>query len=546
MVLYTLATYKGSLSYSGTSLDLDVGGTYNVYHKYNGSGVWAVVMKRDTDNIHNNGSTGEGNGQWLAVLTTTDPTNISADYNNFIPNYQSVDYDMITSSSEQDDNGNGTVSSSSSQVAYASGNTPAGLIFQNDKLAIDFAPNLAAAASTNTLPASVVATAISEAEARASQAQNTTFSNAVAQLPNNPNNTQSALEASKVAIDAVSTTVSANQATASTEYGHIDDLQAALGTTSDDMGSIHSTLTSDVSARANIAELAVLVKALRDDAVATVGVGMGSGIATAGDNVTATDVEGAISDLDVALGLVQGDLTSRIPAVDQYHNAVQYPLTSDQLAGVTPVDAAQYDQVDLVSGTSISWSTDMSGFVTDVRILVDFGSVGDVHAGIYDRDHTTGLLTRSEYFNEASEIQKNAIFQVRYGGAIAGAEFMVVTPDEPSVGSDPIGFENISAVIIGQGTIAKDRLRPELQTELDDKNVKVIVEDTVGSGVADLSAGVGKVISHTLGRCMVSVVDASGNDISAQVEIDHNVPTFNQVTITSGDNYNNVFITLFG
>ena len=113
----------------------------------------------------------------------------------------------------------------------------------------------------------------------------------------------------------------------------------------------------------------------------------------------------------------------------------------------------------------------MSSFAMDVRILVDFGSAGDVDAGIYDRDHTTGLLTRSTYFNESSEIQKNSIFQIRYGGAIAGAEFMVVTPDEPVIGSEPIGFENISAVIIGQGTLAKDRLRPEFQAEIDNKLV---------------------------------------------------------------------------
>ena len=92
---YTLASFKGSLTYSGTSLDLDVGGNYNVYYKDNGGGVWAIVAKRDTDNIHNNGSTGESNGSWLAVLVSVDPTSITDDYNNFVPNYQSVDYDML-------------------------------------------------------------------------------------------------------------------------------------------------------------------------------------------------------------------------------------------------------------------------------------------------------------------------------------------------------------------------------------------------------------------------------------------------------------------
>ena len=469
---YTLAAFKGSLSYSGTSLDLDVGGDYNVYFKDNGGGVWAIVAKRDTDNIHNNGSVGESNGSWIAALTAVDPTSISDDYNNFIPNYQAVDYDFLTASSEQDDNGNGTVSSSASGVNYASGNTPAGLIFENDKLAIDFADNVGDAESTNVLPASVAVTAINEAEARASQAQNTTFSNAIAQLAGNPSKVQSAIEAAKALIDSVSNTVSSNQATASNEYGNIDNLQAALGSALANMGSTHATLSDNATAKALIDELAVLIAALRADATATLGLATGGVINSAGDNVTdATDVATAISDLDVALGLVQGDLTSRIPAVDQYHNATQYPLTADQLAGIAPVDEAKYDQVDIQSGNAITWTTDMSGFAMDVRILVDFGSTGNVDAGIYDRDHNTGLLTRATYFDEATEIQKNSIFQIRYGGAIAGAEFMVVTPDEPVIGTDPIGFENISAVIIGQGTLAKDRLRPELQAELNNKLV---------------------------------------------------------------------------
>ena len=109
----------------------------------------------------------------------------------------------------------------------------------------------------------------------------------------------------------------------------------------------------------------------------------------------------------------------------------------------------------------------MSGFVAEVRILIDFGVAGHINAGIYDRCFETGLLTRSAYFDEASEIQKNSIFQVKAGGALAGSQFMVVTPDEPVVGADAIGFENITEVILGRGTVAKDRLRPEFVDEFE-------------------------------------------------------------------------------
>lgn len=290
-----------------------------------------------------------------------------------------------------------------------------------------------------------------------------------------------------------------------------------------------------------INELAALIAALRADANATLGMSTGGVINSAGDNVTdATDVVTAISDLDVALGLVQGDLTSRIPAVDQYHNATQYPLTADQLAGTAPVNEVKYDQVDIQTGNAITWTTDMSSFAMDVRILVDFGSVGDVDAGIYDRDHTTGLLTRATYFDESTEVQKNSIFQIRYGGAIAGAEFMVVTPDEPVIGADPIGFENISAVIIGQGTLAKDRLRPEFVAEFEalPRHVGPTAYTVPANGFVTVPHGLLKGSPFT-------IYDTVGNDLSDAFEVDATVA--GQLVITSGDDADvDIVVTVVG
>ena len=108
-------------------------------------------MKRDTDNIHNNDSFGESVSYWMALLTDNDPTSITSDYVDFIPDYLIVDYQNITTSSEQDDNGNGTISSTSPLVSYAAGNTPAGLKFDNDKLAIDFAADIASGNTVNVI-----------------------------------------------------------------------------------------------------------------------------------------------------------------------------------------------------------------------------------------------------------------------------------------------------------------------------------------------------------------------------------------------------------
>ncbi len=489
---YLLAPFKGSLSYSGTSLDLDVGGNYNVYYKDNGGGVWAVIAKRDTDNIHNNSSVGESNGSWISVLTSVDPTSITEDYNNFIPNYQSVDYDFITYSSEQDDLGNGTVSSTASAVTYASGNTPAGLIFENDKLAIDFADDVGDAESTNVLPASVAVTAINEAEARASQAQNTTFSNAIAQLAGNPAKVQSAVEALKSLADSISNTVSNNQSTASTEYLNIDLLQQAVGSTFQHMGITHASLSDNTTAKGLINELAALVAGLRADTVATFGIDAGTQVVPTGDNVSVgVTIMQAINQLDEAIGAIQGDLTSRLPAVDQYHSGLQYPLTADQLAGTEAVDEVKYDVIDANTGAVLMhWSTDLTSFTLPTTMLVDYGEAGHVGAGVYVRDPATGFIARVTWLDEDAEVQKNGLMQVRYGGAIAGAEFAITSVDNTIVGSEPIGFANVRAVIIGQRTIDETKIEPGFLNKIDIKTDKHVQEvETDASGYVTVTHG---------------------------------------------------------
>ena len=463
---YTLASFKGSLTYAGTSLDLDVGGNYNVYYKVNGGGVWAVIAKRDTDNVHNNGSTGESNGQWLAVLTTVDVTTISEDYNNLIPNYQAVDSDFVTSSSEQDDNGNGTPSSADSQVTYGSGSTPAGLIFDNDKLAIDFASTTAEAASTKVFPSSVIKTYVEEQRDLAKIASNNTFSNSQANLTGNPGNVQSALESAAGEIDSLASVVSSNQTTAATEYGKIATLET-------EMNAAEASVVAEAAARAS--DVAALEL--------TIGVSAGSGVTTAGDNVTSgDDVEKAISDLDVALGLIQGDLSSRMPAVDYFHSGLEFALTSGQLAGTEEFDEAKYNVYDPQTGALVSTSvSDLSTAVQDLKILVSYGPSGDADAGVYVRDTATGYLSRADYFDQPAEVQKNAIMQVKYGGSIAGAQFYVATPDDPTIGTDPIGFELASAVIIGQGTIDEPKLETALAAKVNAKSDKFIATVTTDS-----------------------------------------------------------------
>ena len=465
---YTLAGFKGSLTYAGTDLDLDEGGDYNVYYKANGNGVWAMIAKRDTDNIHNNGSTGESNGHWLAVLTNVDLTTVTSDYNSIIPNYQAVDYDMVTSSSEQDENGNGTPSSADSQITYGTGSTPAGLKFDNDKVAVDFAETIAQAASTKIFPSSVVKTYVDEQRDFAKTASNNSFSNTIADFTGNPNNVQSALESAASEIDATNSVVSGVQTLASTEYAKIATLEG-------EMDAAEAATAQEVTDRA---AAIVLVET-------SMGITAGNGIQSSGENVTSgADIEQAISELDVALDLVQGDLSSRLPAVDYFHSGTDYALTAAQVAGTEALDITKYDVVDPSTGlVAYTVDSDLTGSSVDLNILVNYGAVGDVDAGVYTRDSSTGFLTRASYFNEASEIQKNAIMQVKYGGAIAGAQFYVSTPDEPTIGASAIGFELASAVIIGSETIDESKLASALATKVNDKtdkHVETVTTDVTG------------------------------------------------------------------
>ena len=465
---YTLAGFKGSLTYAGTDLDLDEGGDYNVYYKANGNGVWAMIAKRDTDNIHNNGSTGESNGHWLAVLTNVDLTTVTSDYNSIIPNYQAVDYDMVTSSSEQDENGNGTPSSADSQITYGTGSTPAGLKFDNDKVAVDFAETIAQAASTKIFPSSVVKTYVDEQRDIAKTASNNSFSNSIANFTGNPSNVQSALESAASEIDATNAVVSGVQTLASSEYGKIATLET-------EMDAAEAATAQEVTDRA---AAIVLVET-------SMGITAGNGIQSSGENVTSgADIEQAISELDVALDLVQGDLSSRLPAVDYFHSGTDYALTAAQVAGTEALDITKYDVVDPSTGlVAYTVDSDLTGSSVDLNILVNYGAVGDVDAGVYTRDSSTGFLTRASYFNEASEIQKNAIMQVKYGGAIAGAQFYVSTPDEPTIGASAIGFELASAVIIGSETIDESKLASALATKVNDKtdkHVETVTTDVTG------------------------------------------------------------------
>ena len=524
--VYTLAAVKGSLSFGSAELDFDEGGNYNVYYKDNGSGVWAILAKRDDDNLHNNGSAYDNIGPWIAVLTTVDVSSLSADYPDLVPNHLAVDWDHITTSSEQDDNGNGTPASSASEVTYATGSTPAGLKFDNNKLAVDLSSTVGEAASTNIFPASVIKTYVDEQREVAKTSANNTFSNTIANLTGNPSNVQSAIEAAAAEIDAADTAISSAATLAASEYAKIATIETEL----------------------DAAEAATAQEATdRQAAIALVqtslGFTVGQGVQSTGENVTAgASVKDAISELDVALNLIQGDLSSRLPAVDYFHDGAVYALTAGQVAGTEALNTAKYDIVDPATGQVVrTVEVDLTPATTAVTILVSYGAAGDVDAGVYSRDNTTGFLTRAAHFDESAEIQKNAIMQVKHGGAIAGAQFYVSTPDEPVIGTSAIGFELASAVIIGAETVDEPKLAPALATKI---NSKVDYEINTNVTIpANLDGNTFTTIATAFSTILHVTIDMADGEQTEGIEI---LKASGEIRLSSGGTFSGLTVNVTG
>ncbi len=418
--------------------------------------------------------------------------------------------------------------------AYAAGSSPAGLVFDNNKLAIDFAQTIAQTASTKVYPSSVIKTYVDEQISSAKTAANNTFSNAIAGLTGNPGNVQAALEAAASEIDGVISTATSRNTTASQEYAKIANLRTALGSTTDNMGAFNTALITDnATAKAAFEDLGTAVTSLRTDTGTTLGVNSGSTLPAISNTVTGgRNTLEALQDIVAAVELIEGDLTSILPQVNQYHNATDFPLTLDQLNGVSPVNTVQYNQYD-EDGTTVlnAFSTDLTTLTNDITILVDYGAAGDVNAGIYTRDVTTGNLSRVSWFNESSEIQKNAILQIKSGGYIAGTRFQVATPDSPAIGTDPIGFSIATQIIVGEGTIEEPQLGTALAAKI---NAKVNKSEHAVVVPADGDVDV----NHGLGSraFVISIYDNAFNEVTSSFEIDRT--DLNNVKITSGFDVN--------
>ena len=306
-------------------------------------------------------------------------------------------------------------------------------------------------------------------------AANNSFDNSSAAFAGGPDKVQAAIEAAKTLIDSVASTVNTNQNTASTEYGRIDNLQALAGTTDENHGDLtHALLPDNATTPAVFEALAAAVALVRSDANVTAGGNIGDLLNAIGGVVAqdSTYIQ-AFSAIVNRLESVEGEMTNFKGTTEFYHNADEFPLTANQLAG-----AEAFNTVETGFGTSEN--TDVAAYVAglpvprDVRILVSYGTDGDADAGIYLRDKDTGYLTRATDFDESSEIEKGSVYQVLLGGSVALSTWTVVNDDLPVIGTDLIKIKARLAAGVGDGTVTKVKLAPALSAELDAKVVMTV------------------------------------------------------------------------
>jgi len=550
---YTRLPFSAQVVQAGQAgnLDLVIGDTdidWNMYYKYNGSSVWAVCVKNDDDGSQ---VTDPNAGAWMVVLTTTDPSTLSysgagtSTTTSFVPNYFAVDFFPATFSNESSGDGKFSPTSTASTISYATGATPAGLLFDNGKLAIDFAQNTGAASSTKVFPSTVIKTYVDEQVLTAKDISNQSFSNTIAQITGNPTNGQSALEGLAGEVDTIDGQISGINTVDAVQTANIAAHSITLGVADGDttMGQFtDADLTDNATLKTVLENFAGTSRSSDESIAQTVGVTLGDtdlgamSTSLVPDNST---VKAAVEALGSDLEAVQLATRKPLGLINYFQNANTatggVALTAGQIAGTEAFDTA-------VVGSGSGETFDLTGLTEPATILVSYGKdVGSVDAGVYVRDNTTGYITRSTEFDETGEIPANGYWQIinELTGSLAYAFFSVQNTTDPTVGVDAIKIGADSLSGIGNGTVTVPKLATDVVAELDSKNVKVSAQYTI-------TANTPLVVTHTLGICAVSVIDSLGNDISAQVEIDHNVPTFTEVTIGSGDTYVDAYVTLLG
>lgn len=503
---YTRLNYRAWLTYAGTNLTLKYGGDFNAYYKDNGNGIWAVVMRREIDG---DAATSDS-GNWLAALTTVDPTTVTADVSSFVPDYQAVDYDWAGNADVLDEVGNRSPAEGYSLVdlVYGVGSTPAGLKFDNNKLALDFANTTGDAASTKVFPSSVVKTYIDEQVSDAKDLANHPFSNAIAQIAGNPTNAQSAFEALAAENNTQDSQISAIQTVNTTQTSQLTALASAVGVA---LG----TSSLPVITGGGVGFVGGTDSATRFQSVADSILGIYQNMGTInGLNAFETDF---------GTGFVILPNNSSAKALFQATEAELQALSLGLGQFWAPVDVHNDTNIDITNP-----GTDTFGGAVAAqgeRVLL-MGQTDASENGIYIFDTTSTAMVRATDADADAEYTPNKTVQVLRSTeeGISGATFAYSGDADPVVGTDDLTFVLKSEGVVGDNTITEDKLGAALADKVNDKTDKYV--ETV---TTDASGYV--TVTHTLGSAdfIAQVWTTTGTVEVVAAEISD--PTINSVVI---------------
>tara|TARA_R110002020_G_scaffold176317_4_gene368526 strand:- start:1642 stop:2967 length:1326 start_codon:yes stop_codon:yes gene_type:complete len=419
-----------------------------------------------------------------------------------IPNYQAVDYDYVSNSDVVAEN---TLRSPAegyilTNLVYSAGSTPAGLKFDNSKLAIDFAQTTGDAASTKVFPSSVIKNYVDEQVNDAKDLANHPFSNTLAGIVGNPSNAQSAFEA------------------LAAENNTQDSLISALQT-------VDVTHTSNISAQSAALGVAVGVSEL--PVVTGAGTAFVAGTtASARFQAAANSFAQVYTDFGTLTGLVPGSLhfgsgftilpdDADAKSLFQATEAELQQLALGQGQFWEPVEAKEANNVSLVNpGTSVFTGHTVS---TGDRVLL-IGQTVASENGIYIFDSSGTAMVRALDADADADFTPNKTVQVLNSTAegVAGATFAYTGGDSTIVGSTDLTFAMKAQGVVGDNSITSGKLAAALLTTITDKTNKWAGDVTTdGTGAATFSHGVGSI------DFVSTVLDASGEVVNSGVEIEH-------------------------
>ncbi len=499
---YVRASYFGHFDDAGTALDFTYNaGNFDVYYKDNGGGVWAFLAKRSHDGTSDT-------GQWRVNLITTDPTTITADVTDLVPDYTAVDGNVPTYSGEVSDSGRRVPASADSNVAYASGSASYLKIDSNGDLAADVVTEIADVATGKLLDASTTKTYLDSEVATAKVAGNNSFTNAVAGLTGNPSNVQSAIESVASEVDTAETNISNIQTVNTTQGNNINAHSSALGIANGatDLGTFTNPALTDGASLKTVLE-GFADAELTEHQNVTTSLGTSVGDTNFGSMVSniytdSSDAKALLEEAGSAIESLQVGQGAFWQAADYHHHDDSSDLPSTWGDGVTSQGSVVID----ANGSNLS----VAEMGTGDRILVIGGTVEN---GIYvvNADDST---SRAADADASTDFTVNKTVNIVNGGSHAGATYAYTGEDNPDLGTDNLPFTFKQSSNVADGSVTTTKLSTEVNATIEAKCGK-------HAETADIPATGYLTITHNLNSLDVAVsVKDSGGNYNNSLEID--------------------------